>query len=605
MHIGAGHTIVLTVVVAGNTRSRIAADARLGIVAAVSLPWAIVAVAVLNPATQPPTSYAAALVPARAADIAAGVGLVLAGGLAGTQARTRTLGALAMLTGFAWLGADWEAAQDGPALLRSAGALTGPFTLVLVLHLVLSLSDGGRALSRRARTAIAAAYAIAAVVGLGRALFRDPLLDLYCWRSCRDNVFLVHADPGLARALDELWLWSALAIAIGLIAYALHRLLAASGPGRRVLFPVFVPGVLVGAAEAAFAVALLRTPLESPAATGFAAIFIARAVALATLALGVAWSGLRVPRTRARVARLANELGDAPPPGTLREALATALGDPAVDVVYQRGDSDQLIDRDGRPVERPTAGRAVARITRGGRTRALVLQDAALVDEPELQRALGSAARLAVENEALRAEALSRLRELRASRMRIVEVGDAARRRLERNLHDGAQQRLLALSYDLRLARADAVALHDAPLTAALEGAGAETAAALEELRELAHGIYPAILTEAGLAAALATIADEAPLPVVLDEVSSARAPHAVERAAYVIVAEAIDDAVRRASTFLSVRVDDEGDRLVVVCEDDGALRSDELVHLADRVGALGGELEVGDRTLRAEIPCE
>ncbi len=584
---------------------RIAAGPWLAIAVAMSLAWAMAALVAVDPAAQPSTSYAAAFPAARVADIAAGLGLVLAGVLACTQARAQRLGVLAMLAGVAWLGADWEGAQQGPAVLDSLGAVTAPFALVVVLHLVLTLPHAGGLRSPGARAAIVAAYGIAAAVSVGRALFRDPLLDLYCWRNCRDNALLVHADPGLSRALDEVWLWSALAIALGLLAFGLHRLLAASRPGRRVLLPLLAPAMLLGAAEAAHAVALLRTPLESPHDAGFAAIFIARAVAFAALALGVAWSVLRVPRTRGRVARLAHELGDAPPPGKLREALATALGDPAIEVVYRRSDSEQLIDAEGTPIEPPDPGRTVARITRGGRTRALVLQDAALVDESELQSALGPAGRLAVENEALRAEALSQLFELRASRMRIVEAGDAARRRLERNLHDGAQQRLLALSYDLRLTRADAAAEGDERLTAMLDAASDETAAAQEALRDLAHGIYPAILTEAGLAPALATLVDEAPLPVQLDHVSSGRLPPAVESAAYVIVAEAIDDAARRAATFLSARVRQEDDRLVVVAEDDGLPRTYELLHLADRVGALGGALETGVTTLWAAIPCE
>ena len=124
-------------------------------------------------------------------------------------------------------------------------------------------------------------------------------------------------------------------------------------------------------------------------------------------------------------------------------------------MLYPRGGSGQLIDADGRPAD-PPGGRAVARIARGDRPLALVLHDPALMNEPELARALGSAAKLSVENEALRAEAMAQLHALQASRARIVETADGARRRLERDLHDGAQQRLLALSYDIRLARAGA-----------------------------------------------------------------------------------------------------------------------------------------------------
>jgi signal transduction histidine kinase len=571
--------------------------------AALSLAWALAAIVSVDPGEERLTSYAAASTAARVADIAAGLGLILAGAVAWTRPRARRVGLLATLAGLAWFGADLEGWADGPSLVRSLGAAAAPFSLVLILHLALAF-PGGRLGWLPARAAIVAAYGTAAVVSVGRALFRDPLLDLYCWRNCSDNAFLVDADPAFARALDDLWLWSAIAIAAGVLALGAQRMLAERGAGRRVLLPVLGPAVLVGASEAAYAVALLRTPLEDPTRAGFAAIFLARSLSFTALALGVAWSVLRVLRTRARVARLASELGEAPPPGTLREALRAAVGDPGIDVLYPRRDSQQLVDAEGRPREAPAPGRAIARITRGDRPLAVVLHDPALVDERELEREFGSAARLAVENEALRAEALAQVHELRSSRTRVVKAGDAERQRLERNLHDGAQQRLLALSYDLRLARAGAEADGDEELVAALHAAGDETATALDELRELAHGIYPAILTEAGLAPALATLADGASLPVELGDVEPARQPPAVERTTYVIVAEAIDDAVRRGATFLSARVRREADRLVIIVEDDGAPRSGGLLHLADRAGALGGALEVGAMTLQAEIPC-
>ena len=586
--------------------ARLAPGPRLAMlaVAAAALAWAIAAIVTVDPGAEPSTTYAATLPAARVTDLAAGLGLIVVGGLALARPHARRLGLIATLAGLAWFGPDLEGWEQGPSLLRSLGAAAAPFALVLTLHLALAL-PGGRLRSPSARAATAAAYAIAAVVSVGGALFRDPLLDLYCWRNCRDNSFLVHADPGIASALHDIWLWSALAIALGLVALAARRLLAASGPGRRVLLPVLAPVLLVGASEVAYAVALLRTPLEDPERAGFAVIFLARSVAFATLALGVAWSVLRAVRTRARIARLATELGEAPPPGKLREALRAAVGDPGIDVVYSRTGAQQLVDANGQPTELPAHGRAVARITRGGRMLALVLHDPALVDKPALERALGSAARLAVENEALRAEALAQLHELRASRARIVAAGDAARRRLERNLHDGAQQRLLALSYDLRLARTGAEAESDSALVALLDAAGAETATALDELRELAHGIYPAILTEAGLALALSTLADDAPLPVELHDLELARQPPEVETTTYVTVAEAIDDAARRGATFLAARLGREGGHLIISLEDDGARRSGRLPHLADRVGALGGTLDVGATTLRAEIPCE
>jgi signal transduction histidine kinase len=587
-------------------QDRLAPGPRLALLAALalSLAWAITAVLAVDPGADTPTTYGAAVSLARAADVAAGLGLVIAGGLALGQPRTQRLGVLAMLAGVAWLGADWEGSEDGSALVRSWGAVVAPFSLALVLHFALAVPVG-KLRSPATRAVVVVAYAVTAAVGAGRALVRDPFLDVYCWRNCGDNAFLVHSDPGIASVLDDIGLWSMLGIALALVAVAVQRLVGATRPARRVLLPLLVPALLVGASGAAYGLALLRTPLEDPDRTDFAAIFIVRSLALVALALGLIWTVLRVPRTRARVARLVSELGEAPPPGRLREALVAALGDPDIEVVYRRSDSGKLIDASGRPTALPSKGRAVARITRGDRTRALVLHDPALAGEPELERTLGSAARLAVENEALRAEALAQLEELRASRARIVETGDAARRRLERNLHDGAQQRLLALSYDLRLAHAGARADGDDELAALLDAAGEETAIALDELRELAQGIHPAILTEAGLGPALATLANEAPLPVELDAAAPERQPPAVETTTYVTVADGIDDAKRRGATFLAICVERENGRLVVTAEDDGAQRSARLPALADRVGAVGGSLHLGANTLRAEIPCE
>jgi signal transduction histidine kinase len=585
--------------------ARLAPGPRLALlaVAAAALTWAIAAIVALDPAADRVTTYAAALPAALVTDLTAGLSLIVVGGLALSRSHTRRLGLIATMAGLAWFGPDLVGWDQGPPLLRSLGTAAAPFLLALTLHLALA-APAGRLVSPSARAATAAAYAIAAVVSVGGALFRDPLLDLYCWRNCSDNSFLVHAHPGIASALDDISVWSTLAIGLGLLALTARRLLVATGAARKALLPVLAPLSLVGASEAAYAVALLRTPLEDPERADFAAIFITRSVAFATLALGLAWSVLQAARSRARVTRLATELGEAPPPGKLREALRAAVGDPAIDVVYPRTGAPSLVDANGRPTELPTHARGVARITRGGRTLALVLHDPAFVDEFELELALGPAARLAVENEALRAEALAQLHELRASRARVVAAGDAARRGLERNLHDGAQQRLLALSYDLRLARAAAQAESDSALVALLEAAGDVTATALVDLRDLAHGIYPAILTEAGVATALATLADNAPLPVMLADMELVRQPPEVETTAYVTVAEAIDDAASRGATFVAVRVCQDDAHVVVSVDDDGTPRTGSLIHVADRVGALGGSLEVNTSTLRAEIPC-
>jgi signal transduction histidine kinase len=321
------------------------------------------------------------------------------------------------------------------------------------------------------------------------------------------------------------------------------------------------------------------------------------------LAAGLVWAAVRTRVQRRAVARIATSLGQAPPPGSLRAALAKAVGDPALQIAYWLPDSEHYVDASGRPVAEPVAGpgRAVTALVRDGRRIAVVSHTAAL---PDLERELGAAVRLALENERLQAEALAQLDQLRASRVRIVETGDTERRRLEQNLHDGAQQRLLALSYDLRLAHAQTQADGDSQTGALLTQAIGYAQAALGELRELAHGIYPAILAEAGLASALATLTDAAPLPVETCDAAEGRYPAAIETAAYLLVVEALDDAARRGASYAAVSAMQDGGRLVVTVEDDGSDRTAAMVQLADRVGALEGRLAVEPTRLRAELPC-
>jgi signal transduction histidine kinase len=575
-----------------------------------TLSYAIAAILAVPRSAEPLTtyagaSYAHASTAAHAADLAAGLGLLATGLLGWAEPRTRRLGVLALLAGIAWFGPDWEGWDGGSPFVRSLGAVVAPFFLALLFHLVLALPTG-RLRSLPARVVVVAAYGVAAFVSLGRALFRDPFLDPYCWRNCLYNSFLVHADPGIARALDDVWVRSTLAIGLLLVLIGAWRLLTVSAPARRVLSPTLVPAVLAGAGASAYAVALIRTPLENPRSGWFSSIFLVLSLSVAALALGLAGGVVKTRRTRAAVSRLASELGEAPPPGTLRDALALALGDPALEVAYWLPGAQRFVDGRGHRTEAPVPGhgRAVTPIVRDGRPAAVVVHDAALLQGAELEREIGSAARLAVENERLQAEVLSQLEDVRASRARIVETGDAERRRLERDLHDGAQQRLLALSYDLRVARASAEAEEDREIASLLTSAGDEAQAALAELRELAHGIYPAILSEAGLGPALATLADEAPLPVELGEVPSERFLGPVETAAYLTISEGIDDAVGREASFVSADLRREGRQIVATVRDDGAARGSASVRVADRIGALGGTLEVEATTLRAVIPC-
>jgi signal transduction histidine kinase len=565
--------------------------------------YAVAAIVAVPRQGTTPTTYADASRAAQAIDLTAGLSLLFAGMLAWADGRTRRVGTLAVLAGVAWFGADWEGLDGGPGIVRSLGALTWPLALALVFQLGVTFPSG-RIRSRLQGGAIAAVYGIGVLVIIGRALFRDPLLDLYCWRNCLDNSFLVHADPVFARAVDDVWLRSAIAIGLLLSLIIVRRLSRLSPAGWRTLGPVLAPIALIGAVEAAYAAALIHTPFEDPTRTQFFAIFVAGAACAVALAAGLAWTVLRALRARVAVSTLITELAAAPRPGMLRERLAAALGDPRLEVAYWLPGLERYVDGQGRTVESPSAnGRVTTPISRSGRTVALVVHDAAL-DSRELEQEIGAAARLVVDNERLRAEALAQLADLRASQARIVESADAERRRLERDLHDGAQQQLLGLAYDLRVARAVAEANGDHELAELLDAGVADAQAAFDQLRELAHGIFPAVLAEGGLQAALATLADVAPLPVVLGRVTSRRHPAVVETTAYAAVVEALEDAVGRAADCLEVQMWDDRDTLVVGMDDDGSERRDRIIALDDRVGALGGSVETGARTLRVVIPC-
>jgi signal transduction histidine kinase len=556
----------------------------------------VIAVAALAlfaiPASDSPPTYRAASHAAQLLGVGAGLALLVA-----TLATARVAIALPLLAlAGLWFGQDLGALNDSAALLRSLAESASPFAAALALHLALALPDGR--LPRAGRIAVAVAYLAATVSAVGTLTLRDPFLDVYCWRQCDANPLLVHAEPHVARAFVVGAFVTSLVVGSIGAAVAAGRIVAASPVARRLLAPALIPLGLVAAFEAARGAALLLVPVEDPGRAGFRAIYLLRAAALAALAAGIAWLAVVARVRRARVRRLTAELGAAPAPGKLREALAAALGDPTLDVLYWAPAIGGFVDADAAPRDPPAAG--ATRITRGDRVLAVVVHERAALDTRELERLLEPAARLAIENEALRAEILTQLGQLRHSRARIVATADESRRRAERDLHDGAQQRLLSVVLDLRLAGSEA---HGA-LRERLAHIGGEVDRAFTELRELAHGIYPAVLTEAGLEAALPTLADTAPLVVRLGDITAERLPAPIEAGAYVTVDEAIRDAAARRASAIDVSATVQGGRLVVTAADDGAPRQASLVHVADRIGAHGGVLELAPTLLRAEMPC-
>jgi signal transduction histidine kinase len=309
------------------------------------------------------------------------------------------------------------------------------------------------------------------------------------------------------------------------------------------------------------------------------------------------------------------DLRDEPAPADLRDALARALRDPSLTLAYWLPEFGTFADLDGRAVSlpEPAHDRTVTLIERNGVRIAALVHDPSLQDEPALLEAVTAGAGIALENAQLHAEQRAHLEELRGSRARIVDAGRRERQRLERNLHDGAQQRLIALSLELSLLEEKLAS--DADATARLASARREIGASLEELREVARGLHPAVVSGHGLAVALEQLVANAAVPVRLTVSIGSRLPEALEVAAYYLVSESLANVGKYAqASSATVEVMRRATDVVVEIVDDGVGGADEergsgLRGLADRVEALGGRLRVwsptgGGTRIRAEMPC-
>jgi signal transduction histidine kinase len=329
------------------------------------------------------------------------------------------------------------------------------------------------------------------------------------------------------------------------------------------------------------------------------------------------WGLLSARLARSAVGDLVMELDRPLPPGELRACLARTLGDPSLEVLYARQGLDGWVDGDGQPgsLREEASGpraRTVTVVERDLQPLAALIHDPAL--DPGLVRAAAAAAGMAIENERLQAEVRAQLEEVRASRQRIVEAGDAERRRVEQNLHDGAQQRMAALALALAMLRDRAGG--DAAMAASLDQAAAELKQAIAELRELARGIHPAILTEEGLPAAVEALADRSALPVRVRADFDARLPGPIEATAYFVVSESLANVTKHArASGARVELSRCDGTLRVAVTDDGvgganASRGSGLRGLEDRVAAVRGSFHVenlpgGGTRVLAEIPCD
>jgi signal transduction histidine kinase len=502
-------------------------------------------------------------------------------------------GLLMTATGFALFASPLLAQIDAP-LTQTLGLLLPDLWVLFFVPLVLTLLTGGRMRTLADRLLVAAVLLDLVVLA--------PLWLMFA--PAEGNLLLIEDDPRLAGIINTLQLMLFVAIPVGTASVLGVRWWRASTPGRRAL----LPGVAGAGCLLLFAVMLvvqLATGVKSPV------LLWIGGCSLITVPVAFLAGLLRSRLARAGVADLFRDLRSIGPV-ELQATLGRVLGDPQLLLAFPHGDG--LIDADGRPVDLADvdADRAVTPVDRDGERVAVLIYDRSLEDDPELVEAIGVAAGVALENRQLHAEVTARLAELQASRERIVTAADAERRRIERNLHDGAQQRLVTLALQLSLIRRE-IQRDPKEAEQLVSSASDELALSLEELRELARGIHPAAL-EHGLDVALDALAGRAAVPTTVLADDGPRLPEPVEFAAYFVASEALANVAKHAhASAVMISLQRSGNEVVVTITDDGVggadlTRGTGLQGLTDRVEALGGRLGVsspaeGGTAVTATLP--
>ncbi len=529
-------------------------------------------------------------------ELASAAALVGAGIVVWVRGPDARSGLLLASAGLLRLVAEWNNPDGAPGAfvftvgLALSAAAVGPLAHALLVHGTGRLRDAASWLA-------ATTVYVAAVVLLGVAptLVADPRAE-GC-PDCPANFLRVMTHPHVEARLQR---WG-LAIVVGALALTivivLARLAFASNAQRRLVAPVVIPGcatlalVAADGAHSRHRGFLSNDPVDRR-------LWLLEAVAIWLVVAGVAWQRLAARRFRAALARVVVELADSPPPGGLRGALAYALGDPDLQLLH--ADGGGWIDGQGRTRRLPEpTDVARTELARDGRVVAALVHRPGLLDDPVRVQELERTAGLALEHDRLNAELRAQLSHLRISRAQVVAVGDTERRRLERDLHDGAQQALAGLAMSLGVARASTTNRTRAERLAAAQDA---VRVALAELRAMAHRISPAALGDAGLAAALDVLAEWAP-QLEVAHVPAERFDPAVESAAYFVVASVASTVSGR----IVVDARRESDTFVVelrAAEAPGA-----LTELEDRIEALDGRVVVeqttgGGSVLRITLPC-
>ncbi len=531
--------------------------------------------------------------------VSASLALLVLGLLVRRPARRRALFLLALM----WWVPELAGWTPGPLVVRTFAAAITPILPALVVVAVVPSDDGDRLVRGPIRVAVLGGL----LAGAARLTLVDPFLDVGCWRTCEHNPLLIADGRLLGVGLHGA------GVALGAVGAAWAGCLrvrdSALGVERRRL-PTALAGLCMAAVLLGTAgPAVLRFVVdERPHSWPFLLPFVFAQVGVLGWALTEARRSLVQWRSGVRLRRLAGEVQSSPAPGSLAKVLRQALCDPDLAILYWAPGRQGYVDPAGRPAPTPRAGagRSVTFVGRQGQPVAALVH-AADVDGASLDRTLGAALRLVLANEQLQAATLAELAELQSSSLRIVERAELERRRLERNLHDGAQQRVVCLALMVRRLQTHATSQRATALTAR---AAVLTQVTVDELRRVARGIYPAVLADGGLAGALLEIAESSiDLSVEVGRVPRQRYPRTVETTAYLVAVAAAADARAGQASWLQVSGTERDGRLQLDLEHDALRDASAAVRgLDDQVRALSGELDVerhGDgTTVRLRLPC-
>ena len=481
--------------------------------------------------------------------------------------------------------------------------------VAIFAHLILAYPSG-RLTGRLDTGFVAVTYLYAVVFPLAE-LAVAPASQLFgaCLTGpCPATPPLVSADPALFARLQSIGSGIDAVLVAGFLALVARRLARSSPPRRRQFLPIAVIAVLAAGGYVA--------DTFLPANTGGAWDVVDLIDHGVELAIAFAFLGsLYASRmSRSQVADLLSRLAGAQP-GAVEALLSRVLHDPGLRLGLWDRDRAMYVNAGGAPLVVPPAdpGRVASIITGPDGPLGVLVHDRAALDDSRLMSAVLAGVRLALENEQLRARLHARLADVQASRARLVRAEEEARRRLERDLHDGAQQRLLGIGLALQLARKEVC--DGTQAAELLDESGSELEAAIGDLRNLAHGIHPTVLTEQGLGAAVTALARRLAVPVEVGGITTGRLPAPVESAAYFLICEALQNTVKHARASQARISVVQADGLVrVEVSDNGIGGADPaagsgLRGLADRVEAVGGRLSVDSQpgcgtTVRAELPC-